>query len=192
VRSNRPMQYLFKLTLLQIPQIDQCLLRFSKALFGSLEEALGKKGRSEWKKHRTLRGESFGGIHFFKFNLCRYNILNIKNLLIISINLTLSNKILIQKNVKDFSIFHHPPIGLPSPPNSQTKPKWLIFNRELLISVLKGIDSKIKIICKCIFWNHSIYWIHYLFNEKFLLVNSLIHISKPYSKTIKWYNNGRK
>jgi len=87
-------------------------------------EGSGKKGKSMWKKWRTLGGEdfrrfiflhntkssSFGGAQnlywrrvleglyeFFKFNLCCYNILEIKNVLIISINLSFSKKYSFQK-----------------------------------------------------------------------------------------------
>ena len=39
-----------------------------------------------------------GGLHeFFKFNVCSYNILKIKNILIISINLSFSKKLLLHK-----------------------------------------------------------------------------------------------
>ena len=56
---------------------------------------------------RVLRGL----YEFFKFNIRCYNILKIKNILIISINLSLSKKNTLSKNVKDFSIF--PYIYLP-------------------------------------------------------------------------------
>jgi len=66
---------------------------------------------------------------FFKFNLCCYNILKIKYILIIKINLIFSKKNTLSENVKDFSIFpyiFHPKSSpFSPPPNSQTKLKEL-------------------------------------------------------------------
>jgi len=64
-----------------------------------------------------------GLYEFFKFNLCSYNILKIKNILIISVKLSFSNKLLFQKIQKilrfsfRFSILQSLPF---SPTNSQT------------------------------------------------------------------------
>jgi len=64
-----------------------------------------------------------GLYEFFKFNLCCFNILKIKNILLISISLSLSKRILFQKMWK---ISRFPPIfptpqspPFPFPPNSK-------------------------------------------------------------------------
>jgi len=77
-------------------------------------------------------GEGFLGVleglyEFLKFNLCCYNILKIKNILIMCISLSLSKKVLFQK-MRKISPFLYIILTLqnplfPSPPNSQTKPK---------------------------------------------------------------------
>ena len=68
-------------------------------------------------------GGGFWGVwenlyEFFKFNLCSYNILKIKNILIISINLSLFKKILFQKmwKISQFPQYFSPPKAFPSPP----------------------------------------------------------------------------
>ena len=82
------------------------------------------------------RGDVWDGLYeFFKFNLCCYNILEIKSILIISISLWLfKKKKLFQKTWK---ISQFPPIFLSpqslsftSSPNSQTKSRESLGKKE--------------------------------------------------------------
>ena len=70
---------------------------------------------------------------FFKFNLFSYSILKIKNILIISINLSLFKKILFQKMWKNsqFPIYFSPPKVFPSPPLQTPKQSLIKISRNL-------------------------------------------------------------
>jgi len=57
---------------------------------------------SSFGEQKNCIGGGFWGVlkglyEFFKYNLCYYNILKIKNIVIISINLSFSSKLLFQK-----------------------------------------------------------------------------------------------
>jgi len=54
-------------------------------------------GRTKKLYWRRVFGDLEGLHEFFKFNICSYNILKIKNILIISINLSFFKKLLFQK-----------------------------------------------------------------------------------------------
>jgi len=100
------------------------LLGFVCEFGGEGRGGIWKKGMSKWKKLRKMGGEGFGGLiflynaklssfggtqklywrgvleglyEFFKFNLCCYNILKIKNIIIININLSFFKKLIFQK-----------------------------------------------------------------------------------------------
>ena len=73
------------------------------------------KVSSTWELKNCIRGEFwrvFEDLHeFFEFNWFCYNIIKIKNILIININLSFFLKITLSKNVKDFTTL--PYISIP-------------------------------------------------------------------------------
>ena len=103
----------------------------------------------------------------FKFNLCCYNILKIKNILIISLNLSLSIKIFFQKIWK---IHQFPPIFLtPQIPPFQTLKqslKKLCFTSQRYKYNMKGT------------WLYKVRWNY--FSKKCYKLNHLNRISTTY------------
>ena len=88
-----------------------------------------------------------GGLHeFFKFYLCSYNILRIKNILIISVNLSFSKKITLSKNMNDFTIFSYisnPPKSSPplqSLPLPSKLPYKAFCSFKVMIWSLRGVE----------------------------------------------------
>jgi len=88
--------------------------------FGELKNCIGG---GFW---RVLKGL----YEFFKFNLCSYNILKIKNILIININLSFFKNLLFQKMKKILSF--SPIFPFRSSPNSQIKLKVKQFSSRLV------------------------------------------------------------
>jgi len=103
---------------------------------------------------RELKNCIWWGLYeFFKFNLCNYNILKIKNILIISINLSLSKQIFFQKIWKNsqFSSYFCPS------KYSQTKPKEkLDFFLAEHINVPDNLDNSFNSLSSLILLLQSI------------------------------------